>query len=110
VSFFVHGVGTNQFGSPQPHQLLNLQAYVGSCSAAVTNALLINGFVYKVDVSLPAWLSPCAEGYSLEAENEFPVSWSYNGLPVGPLVIPNYGPIIDSSPSEPMPMIVWVTW
>jgi uncharacterized protein (TIGR03437 family) len=106
VSFFVHGVG----GFAPPPQLLNLQAFVGFCSAAVTNASLIDGFVYKVDVSLPASLLPCAEDYSaIQAENEFPVTLSYNGVPVGSRVVPTGGPIINFSPGEPMPMIVWVT-
>jgi uncharacterized protein (TIGR03437 family) len=112
VSFFMHGVGAEQLGFPPAQQLLNVQAYVGFCSSAITNASLIDGFVYKVDVTMPASLSPCTETYSLtQAENQFPVSFSYGGLPVGPLVvpIPGRGPTINFAPGEPMPMIVWVT-
>lgn len=111
VSFFMHGVGGDSFGFQPPQQLLNVQAFVGNCSAAVTNASLIDGFVYKVDVSMPASLLPCAEAYGSSAENSFFATFSYDGQPVGPLVvpIPNGGPIINFAPGEPMPMIVWVT-
>jgi hypothetical protein len=73
---------------------------------------LVTPFVYKVDVSLPGSLLPCAESYSAsQAENEFPVTLSYNGTPVGPLVLPagGGGPIVNFTPGTPMPMIVWVT-
>lgn len=112
VSFFMHGVGAEQLGFPPPQQLLDLQAFVGFCSATITNASLIDGFVYKVDVSMPVSLLPCAEDYSeLSAENEFPVTFSYAGEAVGPRVVPvpTGSPIINFSPGEPMPMIVWVT-
>ncbi|MBZ5592797.1 MAG: SBBP repeat-containing protein [Acidobacteriia bacterium] len=109
VSFFVHGVGG--FGSPPP-QLLNLQASVGPCSAAVTNASLIDGFVYKVDVSLPASPLPCIEVFgSSQVESYFAVALSFNGAPVGPLFVPAdaAGPVLNfSPPGIPMPMIVWV--
>ncbi len=107
VSFFVHGIG--EFPPPQ---LRSLQAFVGICSATVTNASMINGFVYKVDVVLPASLLPCAESHSpSQAENELNVTLSYNGAPVGPLALPpgSGGPIINFSPGKPLPMIVWVT-
>ena len=105
VSLFVHGVG----GLAPPPQLLNLQAYVGLCSAAVTNATLVNDYVYKVDVKLPDSPLPCADAYSsMQAEGQFPVTLSYRGVPVGPVVVPTGGPIINFGPGSPMPMIVWV--
>ena len=62
LSLFAHGVGALQLGFPPASQVLNLQAFVGSCSEPVT-ASLINGFVYRVDVAMPASLLPCANGY-----------------------------------------------
>lgn len=112
VSFFLEGIGGATFGFQPPPQVLDLETFVGFCSSAVTNASLINGFVYKVDVALPASLLPCAEDYSpISAENSFAVTFSYQGNTVAPRVIPipNGGPIINFSPGEPMPMIVWVT-
>jgi len=109
VSFFMHGAGG--FETP-PAQLLNLQALVVSCSAAITNTSLITGFVYKVDVSLPASLMPCDEFFSgSQGETYFPVTFRYNGVPVGPLSVPANlgGPLLNfSPPGESMPMIVWV--
>jgi uncharacterized protein (TIGR03437 family) len=110
VSFFMHGVGY-EFIQPPP-QLLNVQALVGACSATITNASLIDSFVYKVDVTMPVSLLPCAQAYNgSTAENAFAVTFQYNGAAVGPRVVPvpNGGPIINFAPGEPMPMIVWVT-
>jgi len=112
VSMFVHGVGAVQLGFPPAPQLLNLQAFVGFCSEPVVSAKLITGFVYKVDIALPPTLLPCAESYSLtQSENSFPVFLSYNNEPVGPFIVPvpPNSPIINFSPGQPMPMIVWVT-
>jgi len=110
VSFFMHGVGGDTFGFQPPQQLLNVQAFVGYCSAAVTNASSIDSFVYKVDVTLPASQVPCSAGYSSSAENLVWVTFSYNGNTVGPRTVPfsNGSPIVNL-PSEPMPMTVWVT-
>jgi len=111
VSFFMHGVGGDAFGFQPPQQLgLNVQALVGYCSATVTNASLIDNFVYKVDVTMPASLLPCAQAYSNLAVNFFYVTFSYDGNTVGPRGVPmwNGGPIINL-PSEPMQMTVWVT-
>ena len=59
-------------GSPST-QLQNLQVLAGSCSAAVTNTSLVDGFVYKVDVSLPSSLLPCDENFSVSpGENYIP--------------------------------------
>jgi uncharacterized protein (TIGR03437 family) len=104
VSFFVHGIG----GTIAAPQILDIQAMVGNCSAAVTRASLINSYVYKVDVTLPASIVPCATSYSLiAAENQFPVTLSYKGAPVGPRTVPtSVGPSYINSQ---MPMIVWVT-
>jgi uncharacterized protein (TIGR03437 family) len=111
VSFFMHGVGAEQLGFPPAKQLFNLEALVGECSVPVTNASLIDGFVYKVDVSVPPLL-PCGDGYNEDsAENPFSVTFTYNGETVGPRVVPapNGGPIINFAPGQPLPMIVWVT-
>jgi uncharacterized protein (TIGR03437 family) len=111
VSFFVHGVGASQLGFPPPAQFSGVQAYVDSCSAAVTNASLIDGFVYKVDVSLPASGLPCENFSPVQSETYFQVTLSYNGVPAGPLLVPANlaGPVLNfSPPGEPMPMIVWV--
>jgi hypothetical protein len=75
VSFFMHGVGGDSFGFLSPQQSLNVQAFVGYCPATVTNASLIDGFVYKVDVTLPASLLPCAAAYSNSPVNSFYVVW-----------------------------------
>ena len=108
VSFFMHGVGAEQLGFPPAQQLLNVQAFVGLCTATVTNTSLIDSFVYKVDVSMPPTLLPCAEDYSeTSVENSFAVTFNYNGETVGPHVVP--GGIVNFSPGQPMPMIVWVT-
>jgi hypothetical protein len=47
----------------------------------------------------------------LSAENSFAVTLSYNGAPVGPLILPTggAGPVVNFAPGQPMPMIVWVT-
>jgi len=107
VSFFVHGAGG--FGSP-PSPLVNLHASFGfGCTALVTNASLISGFVYKVDVSLPASIAPCDE--VLSGSEGVPLTLSYNDAPVGPLYIPANlaGPVLSfSPPGQPMQMIVWV--
>lgn len=109
VSFFLHGAGG--VGSPSS-QLQNLQVLAGSCSAAVTNTSLIDDFVYKVDVSLPATLLPCDEDFGVgQGENFIPVTFtSYNGAPVGPLFVPANlaGPVLNfSPPGQPMQMVVW---
>ncbi len=108
VSFYVHGAGG--FGPPPP-RLVNLHASLGfGCTALVTDASLISSFVYKVDVSLPASLEPCAEFFS--GTEGVPLTLRYNDAPVGPLTIPANlaGPELSfSPPGEPMRMIVWVT-
>jgi len=107
VSFFMHGVGGDAFGSQPAQQLgLNVQALVGSCPTTVTNASSIDSFVYEVDVTMPASLLPCAQIYSNLAENFFYVTFSYEGNIVGPRSVPiNVGPIMNFA----MPMTVWVT-
>jgi uncharacterized protein (TIGR03437 family) len=109
VSFFMEGVGGDifAFGFEPPQQVLNVQALVGSCSAAVTNASLIDGFVYKVDVTLPPSLLPCSFYSSSSSEGLFYVTLRYNGSTVGPQYVPF--PTSVSSSSQPMPMTVWVT-
>jgi uncharacterized protein (TIGR03437 family) len=112
VSFFMHGVGAEQLGFPPAQQLFNLEALIGECSVPVANASLIDGFVYKVDLSVPPTLLPCGDGYDEDsAENSFSVTFNYNGETVGPRVVPapNGGPTTNFAPGQPLPMIVWVT-
>jgi uncharacterized protein (TIGR03437 family) len=107
VSFFMHGVGGNAFGFQPPQQLgLNVEALVGYCPTTVTNAWLINNFVYKVDVTMPASPLPCGQASGSFAVNFFDVTFSYDGLTVGPLSVPfGGGPAMNFA----MPMTVWVT-
>jgi len=109
VSFFMEGVGGDifAFGFEPPQQVLNVEALVGSCSAAVTNASLVDNFVYRVDVTLPPSLLPCSFYSSSSAEGLFYVTLRYNGSTVGPQYVPL--PTSVSSSIEPMPMTVWVT-
>ena len=107
ISLYAHGVG--YFGPTPPQQLLNLQATVGNCSAAVTSTTLVDEFVYKVNVSLPASALPCWE--SFPGVGYFPVTLSYNDMPVGPLAVPAdlAGPVLSfTPPGQPLQMIVWV--
>ena len=48
---------------------------------------MANNAIYKVDVSMPASPLPCAQSYSSSAEDQFTVTFNYNGLPVGPLAV-----------------------
>jgi hypothetical protein len=95
-----------------PNQGQTLQASVGPCAAA-TSANLINGFVYKVDVTLPPALLPCGQDYiAAPAETFYPVTFSYNDAPVGPFFVPANlaGPVQNfSPPGTPMQMIIWAT-
>jgi uncharacterized protein (TIGR03437 family) len=106
VSFFVDGASLP--GGAQPlAQLPELQASAGGCPAQVLRTTLTNGFVYQVDVLLPEFAS-CA----LLSDNlitAFGVTFSYNGTPVGPLVVPPppIVPMSNFTPGQPMPMIVW---
>ena len=110
VSFFMHGIGGDTFGSQPPQQLLNVQAFVGNCPITVTNTASINSFVYQVDVTLPASQLPCSNYSSSSAESTFWVTFSYNGNPVGPLAVPfPNGSLAVNSPAAPMLMTVWVT-
>jgi uncharacterized protein (TIGR03437 family) len=112
VSFFMHGAGGGALGILPPQLLLTVQALVGQCSQSITNAALIDGFVYKVDVSMPSALLPCAQDYSeTSPENPFTVTFTYNGETVGPRVVPvpGGGPTVNFAPGQPMPMVVWVT-
>jgi len=112
VSFFMHGVGGGQLGFPPPERLLDIEAFVGACSAAVANAPLITGFVYKVDVAMPSSLLPCATQYAqTSAENQFSVTFGYHGEAVGPraVPVPIGEPTINFATGQPMPMIVWLT-
>src|ERR1039458_10738676 len=85
----MHGVGRNTFGFQPPQQLgLNVEALVGCCPTTVTNAWLINNFVYKVDVTMPASPLPCGQASGSFAVNFFDVTFSYDGLTVGPLRAP----------------------
>src|ERR1022692_1344515 len=98
------------FGRQPALEMYRLAAQVHNRESSVTNASLIDNFVYKVDVTMPASLLPCAQAYSNLAVNFFYVTFSYNGNPVGPRGVPiwNGGPIINL-PNEPRQMTVWVT-
>jgi len=109
VSFFIDGVGT--VGGQQPPAALpvGLLALVSECWAPVESTTLINGFVYQVDVQLPTSTS-CALQYG-SGGAALGVTFSYNGVPIGPLVVPppSGGPIVNFTPGQPMPMIVWTS-
>ena len=106
VFFFLHGVGAVL----PPPQLTNVEAFVGPCAAPVTNASLVNGFVYQIGMTMPQSVSACLLDYENPKENGFSVTFSYNGLPVGPRTLPvPPGEVVNFAPNQPMPMIVWVT-
>jgi uncharacterized protein (TIGR03437 family) len=106
VSFFLDGAGAPGGNAPPP-SLPDLQAFAGGCSAPVENTVLVNDFLYRVDVQLPASLATCyattGRGYTALG-----VTFSYNGAAVGPLTVPYPGAIVNFEPGDPMPMIVWV--
>jgi uncharacterized protein (TIGR03437 family) len=108
VSFYVDGIGAQAGGTPPTALPLELQASIGPCFAPVLNTNLIDGFVYQVDVQVPASPNPCA-GVINPAVAALGVTFSYKGVPVGPLVVPYppNGPILNFTPGQPMPMIVW---
>jgi uncharacterized protein (TIGR03437 family) len=106
VSLYAHGVGAFQLGFPPVRELLNVQAFVGNCSAPVTKTGLYGDFVYKIDVTLPPTQTPCGQNIGPRVENLFPVTLSYNGVPVGPLVVPG-GTLAPTA--QPMTMTIWVT-
>ena len=101
VSFYAHGVGANQPGFPPVQQLLNVQALVGNCSALVTKAALWGDYVYKIDVLLPVSQTPCGPSIGNLTKGSFPVTLTYNGLPVGPLA--------RSVLTASIPVTVWVS-
>jgi uncharacterized protein (TIGR03437 family) len=110
VSFLMHGVGGDALGFQPPQQLSNVEAFVYNCPATVSNASLVDGFIYKVDVTLPPSLLPCSPYSGNLPENSFFVTFSYNGNPVGPLYVPfPAGAPIMYLPGQPIPMNVWVT-
>jgi uncharacterized protein (TIGR03437 family) len=108
VSFFIDGVGTIGGQLPPPTLPVGLLALVSECWAPVQSTTLIDGFVYQVDVQLPTSTS-CILQYG-SGGAAFGVTLSYNGVPIGPLVVPPpSGPIVNFTPGQPMPMIVWAT-
>ena len=106
VSFFVHGVGTNQLGLSMPDTVIGIEAQAGVCAANVENVTRI-GIVYKVDVRLPATLQPCAQIFSGNAINSLSLTFTYNGAHVGPLFI-NSNPTA-ATPVRSQTMMVWAT-
>lgn len=108
VSFFAHGVGGV---GPPPQNLFDVQALAGACSTPVDSASLAHGFLYKVDVRLPDSAVPCVQlNTPVPPERDFSVSLSRGGQVAGPRVVPVLnGPIINFSPGQPMPMVVWAT-
>ncbi|HJZ96878.1 MAG TPA: hypothetical protein VKE70_10260, partial [Candidatus Solibacter sp.] len=105
VSLYAHGVGAFQLGFPPVPQLLNVQAFVGYCSAPA-QAMLWGDYVYTIDVTLPSSQTPCGFNIGLRTENLFSLTLSYNGIPVGPLTVPVSG---FNLAAQPMPMTVWVS-
>jgi uncharacterized protein (TIGR03437 family) len=105
VSLYAHGVGAFQLGFPPVPQLLNVQAFVGFCSAPA-QATLWGDYVYKVDVTLPSTQTPCGQNIGPRTENIFPVTLTYNGIPVCPLVVPIAA---STAATQAMPMTIWVT-
>jgi uncharacterized protein (TIGR03437 family) len=111
VSFFLHGVGAPQLGFPPVSQIAGLTATVGGCTALVTSATLLQNYVYKVDVAMPATLQSCpdADINELISLYALPVVFNYNGTPVGPFQIPTVSSPTDFAPGLPLPLIVFVT-
>lgn len=109
VSFFVDGVGTVSGQLPPPALPVGLVALVSECWAPVEGTTLIDGFVYQVDVQLPTSTS-CALQYG-SGGAALGVTFSYNGVSIGPLVVPppSGGPVVNFTPGQPMPMIVWTS-
>jgi uncharacterized protein (TIGR03437 family) len=106
VSFFVHGVGTNQLGLSMPTTVSGIEVQAGACAANVVNVAL-SGIVYRVDVQLPATLLPCAQTYSGNAVNPLFLTFTYNRAPVGPLFI-NSDPT-TATPVQSQQIRVWAT-
>ena len=105
VSLFVHGVGAQQLGLAMPDTVGGIEVLAGTCPVTVENVAR-SGIVYKVDVRLPATLLPCAN-FTGNAINPLFLTITYNGAPVGPL-------IINSNPSPVTPVRsqlvrVWAT-
>lgn len=110
VFFFIHGVGAEQPGLPLAQQLTSMEAFIGPCATPVTSASLINASVYQVGVTMPKSVLPCVLNYETANETGFSVTFSYNGIAVGPRTDPiPGGEVINFPPNQPMPMIVWVT-
>jgi len=105
VSLFVHGVGAQQLGLAMPDTVSGIRVQAGSCPANVENVVR-SGIVYKVDVRLPATLLPCAT-FTSNAVNPLILTLSYNGAPVGPLII-NSNPT-PATPVQSHLMRVWAT-
>ena len=103
-SLFVHGSGLTDSGGLSSTTVVGFAANVGSCPAAVNGATLIDGYVYKVDVSVPFASSPCSQNFATGA---FLISLTYNGAAIGPRAVPA-GPVSTYTPGVPMPMVVWV--
>ena len=85
VSLFVHGVGTQLLGLLMPDSVSGIDVEAGGCPANVENVAR-SGIVYKVDIRLPATLLPCAT-FTSNAVNPLSLTITYNGAPVGPLMI-----------------------
>ena len=96
VSFFVHGAGAPYLGYPPAPGLDNVQVLIGTCPAHVADALLIDGYVYKVDVTMPAKTESCAGS----APGAYTVTLTYNGAAIGPREVPGSGIPLDA--------IVWL--
>jgi uncharacterized protein (TIGR03437 family) len=106
VSLFVHGVGALQLGFPMPTTVNGILAQSGQCSAVVEKVTL-SGIVYQVDIRLPATLLPCATSFSSNPVNSLSVTLTYNGSPVGPLLINSN--TATPTPPQSVSMPVWAT-
>jgi uncharacterized protein (TIGR03437 family) len=87
VSLFVQGIGAFNYSAPPPSQLTGFQAMVNQCSWTVLGANLIDSFVYKVDIGVPPFMSPCFASYSSSATQFLNVTLDYQGTTIGPLAL-----------------------
>lgn len=96
VSFFLHGVGAPYLGLPPAPGLDNVEALIGNCPAYVADTLLIDGYVYKVDVRVPASTESCISN----GPGGYVVGLTYNGVAIGPREVSGSGIPLDT--------IVWL--
>ena len=109
VSFFMQGVGAEQLGFPPVSEISGLTATLGYCTAQVVKTTLVEGFVYQVDVAIPASLPACAGGTTPNGMYQVQPTFNYNGTPVGPFIVPPPGALsFYYAPGLLMPMVVYL--